>query len=195
MIKHNNKLFTTVTGLIYPAFLGAWIYNVSEDVFGITEGTSTMQFVQVSLIVALLVLYVTDYIHTFDETLEKYRLPQFALDLAILVCLFGCLMYSSDDNFADHLLKLWILLAVAKAVGLIWDVLDSDWTGLRIDVPFVVLYCLGAFFLQTNSWILVLICFADAILYWPYSRWRKGNSAPSKACCQSAMDKPDSVSR
>lgn len=154
-----TRWHSTMTGLLYPAFLGNLTYLAFETALAPEPFLATASGV---LIVVLVVHYVFDFDYTLThKSIGAYGAGQFALDLAIVACLYLAIRTAIAQHvgvpFADWQLAptLWLFLTKVLATG--WEAYDAgrgSWdcskkVAVGLDASFGVAYL--AFFVLDGA--------------------------------------------
>jgi len=137
--KEKTRLNIVMTGLIYPAILGAMIYEGLAELLSWLQRIIAIGFCQASsatgfLIVALFVLYTFDYLYTcIDDT--GYDGGNFVCDLTIVVLLYLTIkigfhpnQYEADKPLQELPAFLYtpaIPLFLTKVVSVLWEYIDG----------------------------------------------------------------------
>lgn len=162
-----------VTGLLYPSFLGALVYEaVPKLIYGEPK---RFPIETVVLILALLWHYVLDYIYTYDrDQAAPYDWVMFIADTLLVVFLFLAIRQSYDDT-ALHLAdaRIWLFMLCAKLAAFVWELADARYSGfdrnkeraILVDWGFAWPYMLGMFFCPDQPLVLALVLVLDAGAY------------------------------
>lgn len=131
-----TRWHSTMTGLLYPAFLGNLTYLAFETALARSPFLTTASGL---LIVALVVHYVFDFDYTLTHrNIATYGADQFALDLLIVALLYlairSAVAQHTCEPFADWQAapSLWLCLTKVVAVG--WEAREAGrrkWTRLN----------------------------------------------------------------
>jgi hypothetical protein len=128
-MAENQRLHLVISSLLYPAFLGAMMYQAAEKLFKCPDFYDTLKRV---IVIALIIHYVLDWAYTVinkgDE--EPYPWKKFLSDLGIVVCLYIAFRLFLEDE--DNLLSSdWALfktpvyfLFLTKLFALVWEYLE-----------------------------------------------------------------------
>lgn len=177
-----TRWHSTMTGLLYPAFLGNLTYLAFETALAPSPFLTTASGL---LIVALVVHYVLDFDYTLTHRNNAaYGVGQFALDLVIVALLYlairSAIAQHTSEPFAEWqaVPSLWLCLTKAVAAG--WEVREAGrgkWTCFKkvavgMDASFGFAYL--AFFVLDAAggparWMAVLVAL-DAAAYVVYER-------------------------
>lgn len=150
-----------ITGLVYPAFLGAFLY---EAVQGFLKLSST----QYILVFALIFLFSWDYLYTTDKERKKlYNVKRMFLDVGLVFLLYISLRHALKIPM-QNVSAIWLYLALFKFLSLVWEwagVPDKQRTLAAISHSvFLVLYGLGWFFFGLLTWVLISVLLLDALI-------------------------------
>lgn len=159
------KKYNLVTALFYPAFLGAWLYEVMDAVFLSFTTVQKTAIVQLALSASLLFHYIVDYLYTFQSPPKKYSSIQFFLDIGILFCLYAGLKISLSANYDSMMTGIWVAMSVMKLLAIAWKWVEKDFKGMKYDGLFFLIYSIGAIFFPGAIWFFVVVCFIDAMCY------------------------------
>jgi hypothetical protein len=159
------KFFTLVTSLLYPAFLGAWIYEALDKFPGF-DGISAL------LIVALVMHYIADYLYLLEERNKEYGLAQAIIDVVILACIYISLKLSLSAEIEAKVHLIWELMVIMKALATAWEVFHRYLLGFVFDLAFFCAYSIGAYYSPDKALVLAIIILLDAAAY-PVHDWVK----------------------
>lgn len=160
-----SKKYILVTALLYPAFLGAWVYEALDAVFLSFTTAQKTAIAQLALSASLLFHYMVDYLYTFQTSPKIYSSTHFFLDIGILFCLYAGLKISLSENYDSMIVEIWIALSVMKLLALTWKWVSKDFKGMRYDSLFFLTYAIGAIVFPNTIWLFVVVCFTDATFY------------------------------
>lgn len=180
-------MHTIITGLIYPAFLGALIYEAVEKIadFKMYQGTIAPLLCQGILMLLLSLHYVCDFYYTTgDKVSAVYSKVRMASDLGIILCMYIALKTAMSQSVSSVSAKICLLLFLTKLCACLWEITGiqekSIWErkmrdlnsetqlGLKLDMSFFVLYLASAIFLVLTPkyyWTLFLLIAADISCY------------------------------
>jgi hypothetical protein len=165
-----------ITGLFYPALLGAWIYEAFDHVYGAWSNNYTLDLMQLFIAGVLLIHFIFDYMYTLGEGEDGYGNAQFMLDLVLVVSVYVCLKLAISPQYYDLLWVIWLALAFVKALAILWEHLRANTFGMIIDAAFFVAYLLGAIFVAEISWIFIAVCAIDSVFYEIYEQDKRRNA-------------------
>jgi hypothetical protein len=166
-MKIPEHLHTFVTGLVYPAFLGAFLFETAQRFLE----RSVEQYV---LVLILIFLFSCDYLYTADpERKDIYNVRRMFLDVVLVLLLYISLRHALALPMLD-VSAIWLYLASFKFVSLFWE-----WAGVPdkhrsfaivSHFAFLILYGLGWLFFASVIWVLVPVLMLDALtsLFWEY---------------------------
>ena len=143
-----------LSNLLYPAILGAFVYEIFSVSLPTTNVPGAEQTVNVEQIIfqsVVLMLFAMDYLYTIiDEDENKYSWLQFAVDCAIVGCLFLAFK-ASELAVAQrpdwlHEPVWWMFLT--KLLSVVWEASKTRTEGyvafkrfeVRSDALFLVAY-------------------------------------------------------
>lgn len=162
-----------VTGLLYPSFLGALVYEAIPKLF--YGEPKRLPLETIALIAALLWHYVLDYIYTYDRDKDApYDWVMFITDALMVLCLFLAIRQSyagSALQAADA--RIWLFMLGAKLAAFVWELAEARYSGfdrnktraLLTDWVFCWPYMLGMFFSPDQPLLLAGVLVADAGAY------------------------------
>lgn len=138
--KKDSRWHIAMTVLLYPAFLGALMYEGFEKLVTLTEKNVTCPCATILLIAAMFILYVFDFIYTNVEKVE-YDGSNFLCDLIIVIFLYFSFKVAflqieipcvekCDSNLKSTLSEylqtpaIWLLLT--KLASVIWELTERE---------------------------------------------------------------------
>lgn len=174
-----DKLYYLITGLIYPAVLGAYIYEGSTKaiaVFGMGGFSALLSTVFTKGLIVLLLFfhYMGDFLYTLDENPKSYySVPRFLSDIFIILSMF--IAFRVAFNHSD----VWIIalaLSATKASSLVWEgfgglkgIQSKNKSAIILDALFLVFYIIvtvtWAFHPAPTNMILIPVLFVDVLCF------------------------------
>lgn len=133
--ENGTRLHLAMTGLIYPAFLGAVIYEGLPKLLSLLTGSKISGSVGF-LIIALIILYSYDFVYTVKDNPKGYGGTQFLSDLLIVLCLyfatkivFSAFIPSDQNNqeplfITDYLNTPVVWLFLTKLLSVFWEIYE-----------------------------------------------------------------------
>ena len=172
----DERWHQVMTGLLYPAVLGAILFTFAER---LADKPSEFSALTLGAGLAILVLFTFDYAHTMSGAVrETYGPSEFVCDALITTLLFlaGKRVLGAPVVF----LELWALMALTKGASIAWEALrlgkgraqDASikvTVNFKADLVFGIVYVvLGLFFQVARpefTWLLVVAMILDALVY------------------------------
>ncbi len=187
--KRKGHLFTILTSLLYPAILGAVIYDVFKIIM--EHGLAGIIGQTLFLVFALVMLYVVDFSYTVvevdDDVMEEkevnkiYHLGMFLCDFIIVISLFIAtkLLISAIDapHFPENPkmstnIAFWVIfcLCITKLFSVFWEIPKKKYWHLpSLPDALKLLFLRDASNVETGRLILVHYdWFSDALLMCVY---------------------------
>jgi hypothetical protein len=164
-MKKSEHPHIFITGLVYPAFLGAFLYETAQRL-------SELTFSQYALLIPLILLFSFDYLYTADEARKKlYNFRRMFIDLGLVLLLYLSLRYALSPAKQDFS-YIWLFLVSYKLVSLLWELAGKPDKQRRLAsisyVTFFVLYGLGFLFFRSATLVLIIVLSVDTLIFW---RW------------------------
>lgn len=161
MEKHHAHLF--VCGLLYPAFLGAFIFEAFENF-------SKFSHEQFLLITLLLIHYSMDFIYIANKNMEDlYNFPRAFLDILSVFTIYFALKSSLYTYSAGVAPKIWGSLIAFNLIGVMWELCgkpdDNRNLAIKVDAIFCTLYIFGLLVFAHQQWALIGLLAADVTVY------------------------------
>ncbi len=161
--EHSHIL---ICGLIYPAILGAIIYNFYQ-------GYKQISPIQLFLVITLTVHFTFDFLFTADEEAKRIYNPIRALlDTGLTIFTFIAIDRAIQTYFPVTLQDIWICLVLFKSFSLLWEFAGKKtphWFPAAIThFVFAIVYGLGwMYFSDTTAYFLVVILVDISVsIYW-----------------------------
>ena len=164
---HNNIFYVTMTGLFYPAILGAFFYYLLENFIGLTKDWSRV--VYIVTLFAIVVSFSIDFLYTY-VTKKFYTLPFFILDCFTLGLLVG-----GYKNLVDGLKSntnigvFFVCFSIMHILFLVWDtiLLPKAYRKPKVilfDSLCILLFFIGYYYFKTIPLVaVVFLCIYTAI--------------------------------
>jgi hypothetical protein len=193
-MNRSQRRHLFIAGLVYPAFLGNMTYVAAEKLFREQEYFTLLT---TSLVLALLLHYVMDWLHTSSAKATDYLPAQLLWDFLIVVCLYVAMRLALNEQgqltqrFWPFLREPASWLAITKVLAVFWEAVSAstynpkNWfhrthAALIIDLAFFGVY-LALATVATQGWAttpcisaaLALAVFLDAVAYYLYTRVRQ----------------------
>lgn len=161
-----NKKYLFVTGLLYPAVLGAFVYSVGHMIIKVVwenEASCYTHFGwQNAILVALLIgHYIGDYVYTLCASPEKsYSKTRMTFDILIVLSMFCGVAVVLDLEIGLRVIRIVVCsLFATKLFSLIWELRPGpppaskiDRSAVILDCAFVALYVAVAAIHETQVW-------------------------------------------
>jgi hypothetical protein len=152
-LRNNIVLFVLISGLFYPAMLGAYFFNLYEF--------WSKHYLNINLLVALLigvvlvVFFAVDYLYSLAHE-RSYCLIHFVLDIVVISLVFFALRsVRVVHGTVTGLKTLYILIGVIHFLFLIWDIFlrqeDLANTGIAVYDSITLVGCVGGFIWMYKS--------------------------------------------
>jgi uncharacterized membrane protein len=162
--------------LLYPAFLGALIYDAAKKIEPANGLTLSLAGV---LIVLLLLHYLMDYLYTITHRPADYSWWHFWLDAVIVLCLFFAVRGAMDANSMPWGLPPVAWLVVTKVAAVLWEFAEVPagprWRTKRLaiatDAVFGIFYVVAWVFSAQSLLALSAVVLLDVLAYCFYDRY------------------------
>jgi hypothetical protein len=117
-----TKLHQITCGLVYPAMLGALLYELAVSFLVQPKPpTPPIEAYQQLLATAVLILYTFDYAYTLDPKLAAtYELPEFLLDFLLVATLLVAGLIALKKG-GEAWFPIWFWLAASKGIGIVFE--------------------------------------------------------------------------
>ncbi len=169
----SEKTFKFTIGLLYPAVLGALIYEIFSGLPHTSFKAIGDDWTKYPLVLGIIIVFAFDYLYTNTEDIRStYSVRQGLCDFLIVSVLFISMKTALGNPMFEFFRGyLALLLAVAKFLAFLWEVLDRDKHRFAILCfgAFSVIYFLIWLLAADIPWILITALGFDALLFflWP----------------------------
>ena len=115
MNRYSEHSHILICGLIYPAILGAIIYNIFQ-------GYEQASNIQMLFVIALALLFSFDFLFTADDDSKRIYNPiRLLLDFSLTLLTFKAIDLVIQPDFPASLKTVGLCLFMFKFVSLLWE--------------------------------------------------------------------------
>ena len=161
-----------ITGLVYPAVLGTFLFTVIEHVYDISwnAALSYQNLIHACVVLALFLHYAGDYVYTTDQERKTiYGTRRMFLDLLLVALLYLAMRETLDLSAPFDSSRVAWLLAGFKVVCIVWERAGSpdkhQALSTGVDFIFLALYTLVALAAGNMGILILIVLLVDASAY------------------------------
>jgi len=167
-----NHCHIFICGLVYPAFLGAFLFEAAERFLKLIAGKYLIPIEHYAVLILLIVVFVFDYLYTADKDRKIiYNCWRMIIDVLMVALLYTSLKLAlaPTTQFFSYISYIWMSLAFFKACSLLWELFGTPDTQKCLAIfssgTFFVLYVVGWLVFSSVTLALILILLLDILTY------------------------------